>query len=210
MPENAHAKFKFKKLFRSLFMMPHVGYEQGRWESSYSDTVVNSTTYGDTIGLRYGFLAGFKLKKYFYIAGSMSWGSAIWRYNEAEDFNYDDDFESTTASRSSIGAMVGVRLTKKSIFWVGYDFENELELSENHDPELSAPTYSGTAIKFGLTTNRKKVLFNLFYQLDSFDEIAFDDGEPSELPIRSGRFDLGEFKHSSFILSISYFWGRFK
>ena len=192
-------------------MMPHIGYEQGRWESSYDDSVVDSKTYGDTIGIRYGFFAGMKLKKYFYIAGSMDWGNSTWRYNEGEDFAYDDDFVNTSASRSSWGAVVGVRLTKKSIFWFGYDFKNELELSENHDPELVAPTYSGTAMKFGLTTNRKKIMYSLFYYIDSFDEVKFEGEEEAvELPRRYDRFDIGEFKHTSFVLSVSYFWGRFK
>jgi hypothetical protein len=213
MPTNAHAKFKFKKLFRSMFMMPFVGYEQGKWESSYDDSVVSSTTYDDVIGVRYGFFAGIKFKKYFYVAGTMDWGNSSWKYNKADDFYYDDDFINSSASRSSIGAAFGVRLTKRSIFWLGYDFKNDLELSENHDPELPAPKYSGSGIKFGYTTATKKTLFSIFYHIDSYDELVYEgenEEEPVALPRRYGRFDIGEFKHSSFIISVSFFWGRFK
>lgn len=210
-PHLCEAKFSFKKLFQSFFLMPHVGYEQGKWESSYDDSVSSSQTYGDTIGIRYGTLLGMRIKKYFFVAVSADWGNYTWRYNKADNFYYDDDFIHTSAKRSSLGAMLGVQLTKRSIFWFGYDFQNELELSENHDPERPAPTYDGTAIKFGFSTNRKKAIFSLFYHIDSYDTVLFDgQEEPIELPGRFNRFNLGEFKHSSFVLSISWFWGKMK
>lgn len=192
-------------------MMPYVGYEQGKWESSYDDTISSSTTYGDTVGLRYGTLFGVKIQKYFFVAASADWGSYSWRYNKADDFYYDDDFVNTSASRESLGAMLGVKLTKNSIFWFGYDFKNELSLSENHDPELAAPTYEGTSIKFGFTSNRKKAFFNLFYQIDSYDTVLYEGQEEEiELPGSYDRFALGEFKHSSFVLSIGFYWGKMK
>lgn len=192
-----------------FWAVPYLGFSLGKWENAYTDNVVNIDGAGDTTALRYGLSTGMLLWKYFYLGGSAEWSNHSWRYNDAEGLDYDDSFDSSVANQKSYGAVAGVRLTKRAIFWFGYDFKNELSFNENINPNIGIPTYTGKALKFGVSMFRKKSFTTLSYQIDKFDELTID-GETSGLPGTVGTFEYGEYKHSAFVLTIGIPIGRLK